>query len=695
MALGGRISLRFALAMLVAASLPLATVGALQYAVSRMPAELPALEHSVLALDRDDRLLRPFPVADGRWRLESRVKDVDPDYIALLLAYEDRNFFGHRGVDGAALVRSALTSAWHGRVVSGGSTLTMQVARLVYGGRTRSLGAKLRQIVTALALERRYDKADILAHYLNRAPFGGNLEGVRAASLAYFGKEPLRLSTAEAALLVALPQSPEARRLDGEAGHVSAATAARDRVLQRAHDLGLIDQRAYLLALDEAVPRGRRPMPALAPHLTERLVGEQPGRRIRRLTIDGELQARLEDLANATAERLGSGVSVAILVADHRSGAVRASVGAADYFDRERQGFIDMTRAVRSPGSTLKPLIYALAFQDGTAHPESLIEDRPMAFNGYQPANFDRAYRGTVTVREALQLSLNVPAVQMLEVVGPARLLAVMRRAGAAPVLAADSGANLAIGLGGIGLRLTDLVAVHAMIAAGGRAVRLHHERANTRAGQGGVGAQVLDPRAAWLVASVLAGVQDPGGMTPGDVAFKTGTSYGYRDAWAIGFDGRHVVGVWVGRPDGAPIAGLIGGFIGIKVAAPIMDTVFSHMGERHRLSPPPPGTLIASTATLPRTLRRVGSLAAEENAAKLEIAFPPNRAEMELARGDLMPVEVRRGELPLTVLVNGTVIATDPWRRTTDWPIDGLGQVDIVVIDARGAAARSSVFLK
>jgi len=685
-------------ALAIAMAMPLGVVSALKHQVAKTAAELPVLEHSALVLDRAGTLLRPFPIADGRWRIEAQIGDVDPDYIAMLLAYEDKRFHSHRGVDVSALIRSALMSARYGRTVSGGSTLTMQVARLIEGRGTRTLPAKAAQMLRALALEKRYDKAAILKHYLNRAPFGGNLEGVRTASLAYFGKEPLRLSAAEAALLVALPQSPEARRPDRSAEALKAVTKARNRVLRRALEARLIDERQYQRAVDEKVPAVRRPMPVHAAHLADRLVAGKPGQHVHNLTLDADLQARLEDLAGQRARRLGGAISVAILVADHRSGEIRASVGSADYFDRSRLGFVDMTEAVRSPGSTLKPLIYGLAFQDGKAHPESLIEDRPMAFNGYRPANFDREYLGTVTIRKALQLSLNVPAVQMLEEVGPARLLAAMRRAGAEPVLAERSTANLAIGLGGIGMRLTDIVALQAMIASGGRAVPLHYDLTEDHTLTAHARAQVLDPRAAWQVASILAGVQDPHGMTPGDIAFKTGTSYGYRDAWAVGFDGRHVVGVWVGRADGKPVSGLTGGLVGIEVAAPILGDVFSRIGERHRLPPAPPGTRIASTGALPPALRRVGALAkrAQAQVNAPEITFPPDRARIEIGReGEALQLEVQRGELPLTVLINGAPVETDPWRRTLDWVPDGAGQVDILVIDAKGAAARSSVFLR
>jgi len=528
--------------------LPLLAVGSLRHAVSEANGILPELAFSTVVVDRNGDLLRPFQVSDGRWRLETRITDVDPDYLAMLRAYEDRRFADHRGVDPLAIIRAAVTSAISARPVSGGSTLTMQVARLIDGHRTAAPAAKASQIVRALALEQANDKDAILTHYLNRAPFGGNLEGVRTASLAYFGKEPLRLSAAEAALLVALPQSPEARRLDGGPDSQANALAARNRVLDRARDAGVIDERRHARAVAEPLPAGRTPMPLHAPHLTEQLVAAAPYLGRHTVTLDGRLQAELETLARTRGDRLGNGLSVAIMVADHRTGEVLATVGASDYLDRERQGFVDMTRAVRSPGSALKPLIYGLAFHRGLAHPETLIEDREMTFGGYRPENFDGGFRGSVTVREALQLSLNVPAVQMLEAVGPARLLSALRRSGVEPVLAENATANLAMGLGGIGTTLTDLVALQAMVANGGRAVALH-----TVPGDVEPGPRVLDERAAWQVASILSGVRDPNGITPGAYAFKTGTSYGHRDAWAIGFDGRHTLGVWVGRPSGRP----------------------------------------------------------------------------------------------------------------------------------------------
>ncbi|MBN9000090.1 MAG: transglycosylase domain-containing protein, partial [Rhizobiales bacterium] len=387
-----------------------------------MTAKLPAVPRpaavptSTIVVDRDGQLLRPYAIADGRWRMPIGVAEVDPTFVAMLKGYEDRRFDSHDGVDWRALVRAAGQMAETGHIVSGGSTLTMQVARLIDGVPTQGFAGKLRQIVFARAIEQQLGKDDILSLYLHLAPYGGNLEGVRAASLAYFGKEPRRLTIAESALLVALPQAPEARRPDRDP---KAALAARDRVLDRLVAAGVLDAETAAAARTERIPQARRVFPMLAAHLGDVARKNRPADPVLKLTIDGRLQGKLEALAAARATAIGPQASVAIVVADHLTGDILASVGSPDFMDRGRAGFVDMTRAVRSPGSTLKPLIYGLAFEQGIAHPSSLIEDRPTAFGGYAPVNFDGFYRGTVTIHDALTESLNVPAVQVLDAVGP------------------------------------------------------------------------------------------------------------------------------------------------------------------------------------------------------------------------------------------------------------------------------------
>jgi penicillin-binding protein 1C len=471
--------------------------------------------------------------------------------------------------------------------------------------------------------------------------------------------------------------------------------AARDRVLARAAATGALRAEDVAAAITEAVPSARRRFPMLAAHTASRLAAEAPAKPIHRLTLEAGLQGRLQTLAAERARALAESVSVAILVADHRTGEIRASVGSSDLFDQARDGFIDMTRATRSPGSTLKPLIYGLAFEQGVAHPETLIEDKPIDFAGYAPENFDREFHGTVSVRRALQLSLNVPAIELLEAVGPARLVARMRRAGASPVLPDISPPGLAVGLGGVGVTLTDLVAIHAAIARGGLAVPLTMESDRPLALK--APARVLDERAAWYVASILSGAAGAEGVARGDVAFKTGTSYGYRDAWAVGFDGRHVVGVWVGRPDGAPVAGLVG----VDAAAPILMDAFARLEAITPLRPPPAGILQETSASLPQPLRRFRSpnLAGVAASAPPVIAYPPRdvRVDLGIAAGDPMPLvlKVRSGAPPYAWFADGAPIGTAAYGSALSWQPKGPGFVKLMVVDAKGGAATSTVFVE
>ena len=654
--------------------------------------ELPplAVATSVEVLAADGSLLRAFTVEDGRWRLAVQPGGVDPGYLALLIAYEDRRFFSHAGVDPWAMVRALWQAIWHGRPVSGASTLTMQVARLLENSGTGRWEGKIRQIRLALALERRLSKDQILALYLHLAPFGGNLEGVRAASLAYFGREPARLTPAQSALLVALPQSPELRRPDR---FPERAQEARDRVLDRMLRDGLVDADLVAAARSEPVPDRRRPFPALAPHLAERLRAEDPARVVHRTHIDPALQAALEALAAQSVAGGDPHLSVAIIVADHRTGAVRASVGSPGHTDDARLGWVDMTRALRSPGSTLKPLVYALAFDDGIAHPETLIEDRPRAFGAYAPQNFDRRFRGTVTLREALQLSLNLPVVELAAAIGPARLMAALRRAGVEAVLPDREAPGLAVALGGVGVSLEGLVQLYAVLANGG-AVQPLTLRADgvDRAGAGS-GARLVGRGAAWMVGDVLAGALPPPGWAAArSVAWKTGTSYGHRDALAIGYDGRHVVGVWMGRADGTPVPGVFGA----ALAGPVLFQAFQRLGPSPApLPPPPPEVLTLTNSALPPPLRRFsgGPDAPVGGGPAPVIAFPPDGAEVELLAGHLH-ARVEGGSPPFTWLVDGVPLVGSSADRRAALPMMEAGFVTLSVIDAEGRATRARLRL-
>jgi penicillin-binding protein 1C len=646
------------------------------------------LEYSHVVLDREGRLLRAYATTEGRWRLPVSERDVDPRFLKLLFTYEDKRFREHHGIDPLSMGRAAVQLVSRGQIISGGSTISMQVARLLEPRERRSLGAKMRQIVRALELERALGKDGVLALYLALAPYGGNLEGVRAASLAYFGKEPRKLSLAEAALLVALPQSPELRRPDR---FPTAARAARDRVLDRAALAGLMPRDEIARAKTQPVPHERKPLPVLAPHSADQVVLLEPDRREHRITLDLFLQKNLQELAHERAQARGPDISVAILAVDNVTGEVRARVASADYFDLRRAGQVDMTQALRSPGSTLKPFIYGLGFEDGVIHPDTLIDDRPSRYGGYVPENFDLTFQGVVTVRRALQLSLNVPAVAVLNRIGVSRLGARLSQAGAVLILPKGEAPGLAMGLGGVGVRLGDLVMLYASLARQGEALALtERQQADLRMPH-----RLLDPVAAWYVGNILLGAPPPDNALSGRIAFKTGTSYGYRDAWAIGFDGRMTVGVWVGRPDGAPVPGLVGR----ASAAPILFEAFARSGAAPAALPRAPrGAIFAASNKLPPPLQRFGITGPREAAEAPRIVFPPNGARLEIAAGaqpDPVALKISGGRGPLTVLVNGVPATAASGRGTLFFQPDGPGFVRLTVMDARGATDSVTVRLQ
>jgi penicillin-binding protein 1C len=667
--------------------------------IDRIAADLPrtpavaTLPVSASVVDRNGLLLRAFTADGGRWRLPVTLPEVDRKFIDMLVAYEDKTFWTHHGINWSSMLRASAQFATTGHIVSGGSTLTMQVARLVEGEPTRNLEGKLRQMVHAGVLEGELSKDDILTLYLTLAPYGGNIEGIRAATLAWFGKEPARLTTAEAALLVALPQSPEARRPDRDP---VAAKLARDTVLDRMVSEGVITLDEADAAKREPIPTARKDFPMFAPHMAEEAVAANPTTREIDLTIDRRLQQALEKLGALRAGQIDEKVSVAIVVADMVSGDILASVGSAGLFNEQSDGYVDMTEAVRSPGSTLKPLIYGLGFELGLCHPESLIEDRPTAFGSYVPVNFDGFSRGTVTVRQALTESLNIPAIIVLDAVGTARLIARMRRAHANPLLPDETAPGLAVGLGGVGVTLRDLVSIYAAIGRGGTPVVLR-DGVKPAPENEPIPAPLLDPISAWYVSDVLADVPPPLNGSAGRIAYKTGTSYGYRDAWAIGFDGKTVIGVWVGRPDGAPVPGIKG----IETAAPILFEAFDRLGiPAVPLPSAPPGAIVAGTTELPLPLQRFrhpnDQMVARDAAP--EIAFPGDGVDVDLglAQGDNTPltVKIRNGVPPFTFFANGAPFGRTAFARQETWTPDGPGFVTLSVVDSEGRSDAVTVFL-
>ncbi len=654
-------------------------------------------EVSTEVVDVDGKLLRAFATKQGRWRLRTKLDDIDGEFLKLLIAYEDQRFWHHPGVDVFALLRAAGQIVVNGRIVSGGSTITMQLARLLEPRKRRSVESKLFQIVRALQIERRLSKSEILERYLMRTPYGGNLEGVRAASLAYFGREPKALSLAQSALLVALPQSPERRRPDR---HPAAARKARDKVLARASEAGAIVPGEVARAAFTAVSQKRFALPQHAAHLAQRIASSEPGKYRHKVTLKRDLQRALETVAREASRDHGPKVSVALVLADAASGDILAEVGSPNYLDAKRSGWVDMTRAVRSPGSALKPFIYGLAFEEGLVRPETLIVDGPANFAGYRPQNFDMRYQGEISVRRALQLSLNVPAVHLLEVVGPQRLLSRFRQAGVKTVIAPSSRPGLAIGLGGIGISLKGLTQAYTALANGGRVSTLRNRPAELFA-RPVMHTTFLRPDAAWHVTDILSGTPPPAGSSAQHIAYKTGTSYGYRDAWSVGYDGRHVLGVWVGRADNGPVPGLTGR----TAAAPILFEAFAKLDlKRTPFKAAPPGALRITHGDLPVTLRRFRAepLALAEHQLPEpapKIIYPPEGARVELgstATGTNLPlvVKLQDGRPPFRWLANGELFSPSSRKRVTAWTPDGGGFSTVTVIDAAGRAASVNVYL-
>nr|WP_064560298.1 peptidoglycan glycosyltransferase PbpC [Buttiauxella brennerae] len=505
-----------------------------------------------------------FADENGIWRYPVTLSDVSPLYLEALINYEDRWFWDHPGINPLSILRAAGQDLLSGKVISGGSTLTMQVARLL-DPHPRTFGGKIRQVWRALQLEWHLSKEEILTLYLNRAPFGGTLQGVGAASWVYLGKSPEHLSYAEAALLAVLPQAPSRLRPDR---WPERAQAARNKVLMRMAQQAVWEPQQVKESLEEPVWLAPRQMPQLAPLLSRYLVSRSKDQKIT-TTLDAPLQRQLEELALNWKAQLPPRSSMAILVVDHTTMAVRGWVGSADITDENRFGHVDMVTAIRSPGSVLKPFVYGMALDDGLIHATSLLQDVPRRFGDYRPGNFDTGFHGPVSMSEALVRSLNLPAVQVLEAYGPKRFAAQLRNVGLNLRFPAGSEPNLSLILGGGGARLDQIVAAYSAFARHGRAAQLRLQPEQPL-----IERPLMSAGAAWIIRRILAGEAQPqpDATLPAVVplAWKTGTSYGYRDAWAIGINPRYLIGVWTGRPDSTPVAGQFG----LGSAVPLLNQV-------------------------------------------------------------------------------------------------------------------------
>ena len=569
---------------------------ALLWLVDRIwPLPLPEDDLARVVLAEDGTPLWRFADANGVWRYPVQTHQVSPYYLEALLTYEDRWFYQHPGVNPLALGRAAWQNLTGGRVLSGGSTLSMQVARLL-DPHSRTLFGKLRQLWRTAQLEWHLSKDQILNLYLNRAPFGGTLQGVAAASWAYLGKSPQQLTHAEAALLAVLPQAPSRLRPDR---HPARAQVARDKVLRRLAQFQVWPQSAVNEALEEPLLLAPRLEPSLAPLLARRL-NRPDSPPLIRTTLDATLQRRLEDLLLGWRARLPEHTSAAILVVEAETMAVRAYLGSVDINDTRRFGHVDMISAMRSPGSTLKPFLYGMAMDAGLIHSESLLQDVPRRYGDYRPGNFSMGFSGAVSASSALATSLNLPAVQLLEAYGPKRFAAQMRIGGVPLTLPALAEPNLALILGGAGSRLEDLVSGYSAFARGGKSANIRLQPDDVLRER-----PLLSPGSAWIVRRILSGQARPDRDPRAELvqrpllAWKTGTSYGFRDAWAIGVGPRYLIGIWIGRPDGTPVPGQFG----LASAAPLMlqvhDVLINRDSQRGITAPVQPVPMNVGVAAI------------------------------------------------------------------------------------------------
>ena len=536
---------------------------------------------------RDGELLRLTLSADGQYRLWTPLEQIAPEYLEALRLYEDRHFYWHPGVDAAALFRATWRSAQGNR--QGASTLTMQLARMLYRLNTRTIHGKIRQMATAAWLELRYSKHDILETYANVAPFGGNVQGVGAASLIYFRRQASALTFAEALTLAVIPQAPQAR---GRAGRETASLAAARRQLLSVwaghHEVA---PEARVAASDPMELTGPGQLPFEAPHLSDALLAQRaPGAQIRS-TIDLPLQRLVERVVSqyiAGVRELGVTNAAALLV-DVRSMTARALVGSADFHDESIAGQVNGVLAKRSPGSALKPFIYALAMDQGLIHTQTVLKDAPASFGVYSPENFDGKFVGPVTAHDALIASRNVPAVALAARLAQPGLYQFLRSAGVSR-MASERHYGLALALGGSEVTMEEMAGLYGMLANDGVYAPLRYQQEAKPI----PGTRLLSAEAAFMVRSMLADAPRPDGLpASGPVIWKTGTSWGFRDAWTAGIFGSHVLVVWVGNFDGSSNPA----FVGAQVAAPlffrIADAVRqSGPPEMDRLLQPPPGVL-------------------------------------------------------------------------------------------------------
>ncbi len=567
----------------------LAVLSVLNWIVFPVPHERLKRPSSTFIYSREGHLLNCFTSSDRFWRKPVTLDRVSPLLLESVLTCEDRWFYWHPGVNLISLVQAAVDNIRAGEFVRGGSTITMQIARMIEP-KERTIPNKLVEMLRAVQLELSYSKDELLEAYLNLAPYGGNIEGVGAASYFYFGKEPDKLSVSEVAVLTALPNSPTRFRPDRD---LNACLNHRNKVLAQLYEEGFVSRTDYEQALKEEIPVARVSQVATAPHFCQSMIAEYPNEAEIHATLDYDLQVICERLARSYQVGLSAnGIhNLAVVVLDNHSGDVLAMIGSANFSDVEHHGQVNNALAPRSPGSALKPFVYALGFDKGIISPALRVEDLPVNYAGYVPVNYDEKYHGVVSISEALIQSLNVPAVNLTAKVGLKDLCNVLRAGGVTTLTRQPAEYGLPLILGSGEVNLVELSGMYAGLACGGRSVSVKCtlQESDSRS------TRLFSEESAYLVTEILAELKRPDlpsswEFTVGrpKVAWKTGTSYGRKDAWAIGYDPDYTVGVWAGNSNAEGSIAIVGA----EIAAPLMFDVFGAIreGDESRWFQPPAG---------------------------------------------------------------------------------------------------------
>ena len=633
---------------------------------------------SILLLDRKGELLYALLSSDDKRRFPITLKEVSPLYISFLKAYEDKRFDQHFGIDPFALMRAIGQLGYYQKVVSGASTLTMQVVRLL-DPRPRTFISKIIESFRALQLEFHFSKKEILEMYLTLAPFGGNIEGIHAASFFYFDKHPMHLTAEEASFLVGIPKSPAKFRPDY---YYDRALKMQRKVLERGYNNGVLSKEEYLKIKDISPMLCLQASPVVAPHVLHTLRKKYPDKKVFHTTLNGALQRLSEKCFRQGIMGNSAFITGAAMIMDKADGSVVAYIGSAFWKNKARSGYIDMVQAVRSPGSTLKPFIYALAFQEGLIHPKTLIKDSATNFSGYTPKNFYSRFYGDLTIEEAFIYSLNTPVVAILETLSPQFFVSRLQAIDVTLRLPTLQEPTLPIALGGVGTSLSELVALYSVFPRAGTMIHprlLQKEPEHTF--------PFLGEEGTWYTSSLLQKAIQPQNLLEKDAVvlnplpYKTGTSYGNRDAWAIGFTQNYVLGVWVGRCDELPVLSLSG----YKDAAPLLSQLVAMLADASYVLPFPPERVIsASYQLLPKAIQRFSSYS-QKKEKDIKITFPLSQAKVMASKGGSITIMATHGKTPLRWFVNGQLFSTSIGEQDLCFKVKGHGWYDITVIDQDG----------